>query len=168
MTSPNSSENGTRTTLPARMSHQSLVSAAMPLLSGLRMSNGDPHDPAHGDLADAARRDRDRRNPDELAERDDRTGSDGRCRRERHVLALAVDHHGHWDLREVPTEVSGYIAPKGNVLDYLKCLIILKSTRRFLTSPNRTVTVEPSATARCVHRAPKDSEVHDGAMKPLC
>ena len=68
------------------------------------MSNGDPHDPAHGDLADAARRDRDRRNPDELAERDDRTGSDGRCRRERHVLALAVDHHGHWDLREVPTE----------------------------------------------------------------
>ena len=73
MTSPNSSVNGTSTTVPARMSHQSLVSAAMPLLSGLRMSNGDPHDPAHGDLADAARRDRDRRAPHEFAERNDRT-----------------------------------------------------------------------------------------------
>lgn len=79
----------------------------MPVLSGLRMSNGDPHDPAHGDLAAAARRDRDRRDPDELAEGDDRTGGDGDRRRERNALALAVDHHGHGDLREAPTGAPG-------------------------------------------------------------
>ena len=107
MTSPNSSENGTRTTLPARMSHQSLVSAAMPVLSGLRMSNGDPHDPAHGDLADAACRDRDRRDPHESAERNDRTRGDRDRHRERNALALAVDHHGHGDLREVPMGAPG-------------------------------------------------------------
>ena len=146
MTSPNSSENGTRTTLPARMSHQSLVSAAMPLLSGLRMSNGDPHDPAHGDLADAARRDRDRRNPDELAERDDRTGSDGRCRRERHVLALAVDHHRHGDLREVPTGAPDWASLGA------KCSILQLWSGMTLTAPRRLVIVIASAIGQRILR----------------
>ena len=66
--------------------------------------------------------------------------------RERHVLALAIDHHRHGDLREVPTGAPDWASLGA------KCSILQLWSGMTLTAPRRLVIVIASAIGQRILR----------------